>query len=127
MTMAMSIPNVNDIYDMSGINYEIQNRKLQSYKHTFDYDFCKKKYDEYARMSLKKFRECLKDSQKLGEIGHLCCFILWVKNKAKHEYRDSLGDYGLIHLLFHCIEDKHHVEVHAEYIHMLFKEDIKLV
>ena len=112
---------------MSGINYEIQNRKLQSYKHTFDYDFCKKKYDEYARMSLKKFRECLKDSQKLGEIGHLCCFILWVKNKAKHEYRDSLGDYGLIHLLFHCVEDTYHAEEHADYIHMLFKEDIKLV
>jgi len=101
---------------MSGINYEIQNRKLQSYKHTFDYNFCKRKYNEYAM-----------DPKKLGEIGHLCSFILWVKNKEKHEYRDTLGDYGLIHLLFHCLESEHHAKIHGEYIHMLFKEDIKLV
>jgi hypothetical protein len=49
---------------MSGINYEIQNRKLQSYKHTFDYNFCKRKYDEYAFMTLDEFRECLKDTKK---------------------------------------------------------------
>lgn len=109
------------------MNYEIQNRKLQSYKRTFDYNFCKRKYNEYASMSLKDFRKCLMDSRKLGEIGHLCSFILWVKNKEKHEYRDVLGDYGLIHLLFHCLESTHSAEIHAEYIHMLFKEDIKLV
>ncbi|TSE06386.1 MULTISPECIES: hypothetical protein [Aquimarina] len=125
--MIIQLPNANDSYVMSGMNYEIQNRKLQSYKHTFDYNFCKRKYNEYARMTLDQFRECLKDPQKLGEIGHLCSFILWVKNKEKHEYRDALGDYGLIHLLFHCLENKHHAEIHAEYIHVLFKEDIKLV
>ncbi|MDY8135203.1 hypothetical protein [Aquimarina sp. 2201CG5-10] len=112
---------------MSGINYEIQDRKLNSFKHTFDYNFCKRKYDEYARMSLEEFRECLKDRQKLGEIGHLCCFILWVKNIEQHEYRDTLGDYGLIHLLFHCMENHDAADMHAQYIHMLFKEDIKLV
>ncbi len=78
-------------------------------------------------MTSEEFKECLKDTQKLGEIGHLCCFILWVKNKERHEYRGALGDYGIIHLLFHCVEAKHHTEIHAEYIHMLFKEDIKLV
>ncbi len=114
-------------YDvMSGINYEIQNRRLKSYKHTFDYKFCKQKYDEYALMPLDEFKDCLKDRKKLGEIGHLCCFILWIKNMERHEYRDSLGDYGLIHLLFHCTENKKDVELHAEYIHTLFKEDIKL-
>ncbi|WP_282080885.1 hypothetical protein [Aquimarina algiphila] len=112
---------------MSGINYEIQNRKLQSYKHTFDYNFCKRKYNQYARMTLEEFKGCLKDRKKIGELGHLCSFILWIKNKEKHEYRDTLGDYGIIHLLFHCVENKHHVEIHAEYILMLFKEDIKLV
>ncbi|GAA0716733.1 hypothetical protein [Aquimarina litoralis] len=112
---------------MSGIKYEIQNRKLRSYKHTFDYNFCKQKYNEYARMDLDKFKACLKKPEKIGEIGHLCSFILWVKNKEQDEYRDCLGDYGLIHLLFHCLENKHNIEVHAEYIHMLFKEDIKLV
>ncbi len=112
---------------MSGIHYEIQNRKLQSYKHTFDYNFCKRKYNEYALMKLNDFKKCLKDPQKVGEIGHLCSFILWIKNKEKHEYRDSLGDYGLIHLLFHCLESKHDADTHAEYIHTLFKEDIKLV
>ncbi|SHJ45111.1 hypothetical protein SAMN04488508_10924 [Aquimarina spongiae] len=112
---------------MSGMNYEIQNRKLQSYKHTFDYNFCKRKYNEYANMELDKFIKCLKDSRKIGEIGHLCSFILWVKNKEKHDYRDTLGDYGIIHLLFHCLENTQHAEMHGEYIHMLFKEDIKLV
>ncbi len=112
---------------MSGINYEIQNRNLRSYKHTFDYNFCKKKYNEYAFMKTEEFKESLFDQEKLGEIGHLCCFILWVKNKEQSEYRDSLGDYGLIHLLFHCVENKEYVNIHAEYIHELFKEDIKLV
>lgn len=111
---------------MSGIKYEIQNRKLRSYKHTFDYNFCKQKYNEYAMMELKEFKKCLKKPDKLGEIGHLCSFILWVKNKEQDEYRDCLGDYGLIHLLFHCLESKHNADIHAEYIHMLFKEDIKL-
>ncbi|TSE05228.1 hypothetical protein [Aquimarina algiphila] len=112
---------------MSGLTYEIQNRKLQSYKHTFDYNFCKRKYNEYARMTIEEFKECLKDRNKLGEIGHLTAFILWVKNKERHEYRDALGDQGIIHLLFHCAENKHHADIHAEYIHELFKEDIKLV
>ena len=125
--MIRSIPNANESYVMNGINYEIQNRKRHSYKHTFDYNFCKRKYNEYALMELDEFRECLKDPEKLGEIGHLCCFILWVKNKEKHEYRDALGDYGLIHLLFHCLENKHHAALHAGYIHLLFKEDIRLV
>ncbi len=127
ITMIIEIPNANDFYVMSGINYEIQNRKLQLYKHTFDYNFCKRKYNEYALMETDEFRKCLKDPEKLGEIGHLCCFILWVKNKEQHEYRDTMGDYGLIHLLFHCLEHKHHAEIHAEYIHMLFKDDIRLV
>ncbi|WP_438710843.1 hypothetical protein ACSTS3_19590 [Aquimarina muelleri] len=109
------------------VNYEIQNRKLQSFKHTFDYNFCKRKYEEYAALDLKEFRKCLKDRNKLGEIGHLCCFILWVKNKEGYEYRDSLGDYGIIHLLFHCVEAKHNAMIHAEYIFELFKQDIKLV
>lgn len=108
------------------IKYEIQNRNLKSYKHTFDYGFCKIKYEEYANMSLEKFKGVLKKRKKLGEIGHLCSFILWVKNKEQDEYRDCLGDYGLIHLLFHCVENKHNIDVHAEYIHKLFKEDIKL-
>lgn len=112
---------------MSGVNYEIQNRNLQSYKHTFDYNFCKRKFNEYARMELKEFKECLKDRTKLGEIGHLSSFILWVKNKDKHEYRQALSDYGLIHLLFHCVESKHNAELHAKYIHMLFKEDVRLI
>ncbi|WP_074406655.1 hypothetical protein [Aquimarina megaterium] len=111
---------------MSGINYEIQNRKLATFKHTFDYNFCKRKYNEYALMDLEKFKECLLDKETLGEIGHLCCFVLWAKNKEQHEYRDSLGDYGIIHLIFHCIESIDQVELHAEYIHRLFKEDIKL-
>ncbi len=112
---------------MSGINYEIQDRNLQSHKHTFDYNFCKMKYNEYARMELEEFRECLKDRHKLGEIGHLCCFVLWAKNKEQHEYRDALGDYGLIHLLFHCVEGGDQAERHAGYIFELFKEDIRLV
>lgn len=111
---------------MCGITYEIQNRKLISYKHTFDYNFCKRKYNDYALMDLKNFKEALKDKSKLGEIGHLCCFILWIKNKEQYEYRETLGDYGLIHLLFHCMEDEDSVELHAEYIHNLFKEDIRL-
>jgi len=124
--MTLKIPNANDLYVMSGINYEIQNRKLKLYKHTFDYNFCKQKYNEYALMELDEFKNCLKDPQKLGEIGHLCCFILWVKNKERYEYRDTLGDYGLIHLLFHCMEDPGHADTHGVYIHTLFKEDIKL-
>lgn len=112
---------------MSGIKYEIQNRNLHTHKHTFDYNFCKQKYTEYALMDLEQFKECLLDQNKLGEIGHLACFVLWVKNKEQYEYRDSLGDYGLIHLLFHCVENKEHVNIYGEYIHMLFKEDIKLV
>ena len=111
---------------MSGIQYEILTRDLQSYKHTFDYNFCKRKYKEYASMGLKNFKKCLQDKHKLGEIGHLCCFILWIKNKAQHEYRDALGDYGLIHLLFHCAESERDVELYAEYIYKLFKEDIEL-
>ena len=110
---------------MSGVTYEIQSRDLKSFKHTFDYDFCKKKYTEYAFMDIDEFSTCLKNRQKLGEIGHLCCFILWVKNKEQYQYRDSLGDYGLLHLLFHCVEDKSEVKRHAAYIHKLFKEDIK--
>ncbi len=125
-TMMIEVPNANESYVMSGINYEILNRKLQLYKHSFDYNFCKRKYNEYALMELDAFRECLMDPKKIGEIGHLCSFIMWVKNKDQHEYRDSLGDYGLIHLLFHCLESTHHAELHAEYIHTLFKEDIKL-
>ncbi|KAA1246534.1 hypothetical protein F0000_07170 [Aquimarina sp. RZ0] len=85
------------------------------------------KYNEYAFMELDEFKKCLMNPVKLGEIGHLCSFILWVKNKERHEYRDSLGDYGLIHLLFHCLESKEDAKQHAEYIHTLFKEDIKLV
>ncbi|WP_146052707.1 MULTISPECIES: hypothetical protein [Aquimarina] len=112
---------------MSGISYEIQNRKLQSYKHTFDYNFCKRKYNEYACMPLEEFKKCLSNAQKLGEIGHLCSFIYWIKNKERHEYRDTFGDYGLIHLLFHCLEGAEQVNIHAEYIHSLFKEDIRLV
>ncbi|MDY8137591.1 hypothetical protein [Aquimarina sp. 2201CG5-10] len=112
---------------MDGIPYEIQDRKLNSFKHTFDYNFCKRKYNEYARMPLDEFKECLKDRQKLGEIGHLCCFILWVKNKEQFEYRDTLGDRGLIHLLFHCLENDDSIEMHVQYIHELFKEDIELV
>jgi len=57
---------------MSGIKYEIKNRKLRTYKHTFDYNFCKQKYDEYAHMDLEEFKECLRDPRKIGEIGHLC-------------------------------------------------------
>ena len=125
--MITTIPNEQDKHAMSGIKYEIQSRDLKSFKHTFDYSFCKQKYDEYASMDLKAFTKCLKDPAKLGEIGHLCCFVLWVKNKEQYEYRDTLGDYGLIHLLFHCVENGHSVEIHADYIHMLFKEDIKLV
>ncbi len=127
MTMMIKYLMQMNLNVMSGINYEIQNRKLQSYKHSFDYNFCKRKYNEYALMKLDDFRECLKDPQKIGEIGHLCSFIMWVKNKERHEYRDSLGDYGLIHLLFHCLESKENANLHAEYIHTLFKEDIKLV
>lgn len=112
---------------MSGMKYEIQSRKLRSYKHTFDYNFCMQKYNEYARMDLQKFKECLSNPQKIGEIGHLCSFILWVKNKEQDEYRDCLGDYGLIHLLFHCLENPKNIEKEAEYIHMLFKEDIILM
>ena len=112
---------------MSGINYEIQNRNLKSYKHTFDYNFCKKKYNEYAKMDKKSFIKSLKDPQQLGEIGHLCCFILWIKNKERYEYRDCLGDYGLIHLLFHCAENSSFADKEGEYIHNLFKEDIQLV
>ena len=112
---------------MSGIKYEIQSRDLKSFKHTFDYSFCKQKYDEYASMELKTFTECLKDPVKLGEIGHLSCFVYWIKNKEQWEYRDALGDYGLIHLFFHCLESTHSAETHADYIHMLFKEDIQLV
>ncbi|WP_299431537.1 hypothetical protein [uncultured Aquimarina sp.] len=108
------------------MKYEVQSRTLQSRKHTFDYDACKKKYTEYAVMDLDEFKACLKKKKKLGEIGHLCSFILWVKNKEQDEYRDTLGDCGLIHLLFHCAENDHNVELHAEYIHLLFKEDIKL-
>ena len=112
---------------MSGINYQIQTRNRNTYNHSFDYNFCKMKYNEYALMELEEFKKCLMDSQKIGEIGHLCSFILWVKNKEQDEYRQSLSDYGLIHLLFHCLESTEDAEKHAEYIHSLFKEDIKLV
>ncbi|WP_109300157.1 hypothetical protein [Aquimarina sp. AU474] len=78
-------------------------------------------------MSLEDFQECLGNSKKIGAVGHLCSFILWVKNKERYEYRDSLGDYGLIHLLFHCLENPHNAELHSEYIHKLFKEDITLI
>jgi len=123
----VAIPNEKESCVMSGIHYEIQSRNLKSFKHTFDYRFCKMKYDEYASMSIDEFKKCLEDPQKLGEIGHLCCFILWIKNMEGYEYRDALGDYGLIHLLFHCVENTEHIQIHAEYIHMLFKEDIQLV
>lgn len=109
------------------MKYEIQNRNLQSYKHSFDYNYCKCKYIEYSKMSLEYFKKCLRNPLKIGEIGHLSCFILWVKNKEQDEYRDCLGDYGLIHLLFHCLENEQQIEAHAEYIHMLFKEDVQLV
>ncbi len=112
---------------MSGINYEIQSRDQKTFKHSFDYEFCKRKYQEYANMSTDEFKECLKDKHKLGEIGHLASFVLWVKNKERQEYRDTLGDYGLIHLLFHCVESEYHAETDAKYIHKLFKKDIKLV
>lgn len=111
---------------MSGIKYEITDRNLKDHKHTFDYDFCKSKYEEYARMTFTEFKECLKDPIKIGEIGHLSSFVLWVKNIDQDEYRDTLSDYGLIHLLFHCLENKEEANKHAIYIHQLFKEDIKL-
>lgn len=111
---------------MSGLTYEISDRNNRWFKHSFDYDFCKRKYEEYANMDIEEFSECLKTRSKLGEIGHLCCFILWVKNKEQYEYRQTLGDYGLIHLLFHCVESKNQAKRIAPYIHQLFKEDIKL-
>ncbi|UZO81290.1 hypothetical protein NBT05_02170 [Aquimarina sp. ERC-38] len=112
---------------MGGVNYEIQDRNLESRKHTFDYNFCKKKYNEYVTMGKKKFIKSLKNPQKLGEIGHLSCFILWIKNKERYEYRDSLGDYGLIHLLFHCAENSSFADKEGGYIFQLFKEDIALL
>lgn len=108
------------------MKYEISNRNNNWYKHGFDYEFCKMKYEEYARMTWKEFKKCLKKRRALGEIGHLCCFILWVKNKPQHEYRQSFSDYGLIHLLFHCVESKEEAKKHGKYIFQLFKEDIKL-
>ncbi|WP_281990532.1 hypothetical protein [Aquimarina aggregata] len=116
---------------MSGMTYEIQRRQvgnfsLATYKHPFNYQHCKMKCNEYGRMTLKEFKECLKDPQKLGEIGHLSSFIYWVQNKDRSDYRDALGDYGLIHLLFHCLGGKEEIKKHAEYIHELFKTDIRL-
>ena len=106
--------------------YEIQNSKLQSFKHTFDYNACKKKYEYYNQMNLKEFKRCLKNRQTIGEIGHLCCFVLWVKHKERYEYRQVLSDYGIIHLLFHCVENKRLVSRHAKEIKELFTKDIKL-
>lgn len=109
------------------MKYEISDRKNRYFKHTFDYNFCKRKYNEYASMTIEEFAECLKKRSKLGEIGHLCCFILWIKNKEQYEYREVLGDYGIIHLLFHCVESKEEAKRKAEYIFELFKTDIQLV
>ncbi|MEB3346325.1 hypothetical protein U6A24_12680 [Aquimarina gracilis] len=115
------------------MKYEIQRREigkypLATYNHTLDYNYCKRKYNEYALMSLEEFKKCLKNPQKIGEIGHLSSFIYWFKNKERHEYRESYGDYGLSHLLFHCLVDpEREIPMHAEYIHLLFQEDIKLV
>lgn len=112
---------------MSGVNYEIQSRRLHTYKHTLDYEMCRKKYNHYASMELPRFIDCLKNREQLGEIGHLASFVLWFKNKKNPQYREALSDYGLVHLLFHCVENKVNADIHGEYIHYLFKEDIKLV
>ncbi len=117
---------------MSGLNYQIQRRavgkyKLHTYTHSFNYEFCKRKYLEYALMSIEEFTKCLRDSVQLGEIQHLSIFILWVKNPPQNILRNSLGDYGLLHLLAHCVGNQKEAEAHAEYIHELFKEDVKLV
>ena len=108
------------------MTYEIQDINLKTFKHGFNYSQCKRKYQEYANMDIEEFKKCLADNQKLGEIGHLCCFILWIKNLPQYEYKFQFSDYGLIHLLFHCVENKDEINQRAQMIKQLFDKEIKL-
>ena len=95
---------------MSGIIYKTQAGNGAEFSHTFDYQMCKIKYEEYANLSLSEFKKALKDQNKIGEIGHISCFVMWCKNLPGYKYRDSTSDYGLLHLLFHCMHIPSEIE-----------------
>jgi len=106
--------------------YEIKAPLGGFFKHTFNYQQEKKNYEKYANMPLKEFKKCLKDRQTLGNIGHLTCHILATKELPTHEYTMQLRDHGLIHLLWHCVENKYECNALADKIQKLFKLYVKL-
>lgn len=116
---------------MNGIRYEIQTREYKgypprTYKHTYDYEFCKHLYKKIKGMSSDEFKVYLYDVNHVKETMHLAEHVLWSKNLKEKDYRYQFSDYGLIHLLTHCINTPVEVDRHFRFIHQMFKEEVRL-
>ncbi len=116
---------------MNGIPYEIQSKEYKgyprrTYKHTYDYDFCKHLYKKIKRMTSDEFKIHLYDVNNVKEAMHLAEHVLWSKNLKESEYRYQFSDIGMIHLLTHCINCPAEIDKHYKFIHQMFKEEVKL-